>query len=314
MKHILHKSMLCLLLLAGICISLNGLEVFNYNGDADYYKLSSLRTEKQVIFTTERFKHDKQLNERWQGINLQDWLRKNEYDGFQSIRFESEDNYMVRIHKAELDSMPGYIVLAKDGKMLDSTEVRVIFPKQRDMFWVRGLSRIYLEDFKAAPPPRQIFVWEAEQAQLQLTNSLEPFEQIKGYFFDQVMSKLMHTDTGSVILVSRDGLKTRLEYPKHLKGSVFELTKDNNLNLISPIIPPGMWLKDVVYLQAGPYALIRQDFLYRLPYLYELLQWSKPDRIDEIVRAVTARKTVSLESLSAPDAEPFIPGDWIELP
>jgi hypothetical protein len=308
-KILLSLAMFSCLLVS----SLPGLEVYTINQGVQYYSLDILRQTRQESFTTKRFKHEQNLVETWEGLSLQKWLEERNYTDFQSIRFESADNYMVRIHKAELDSMPGYLVLKKDGKWLDSTEVRVIFPAQRDMFWVRGVARIYLEDFQPAPPPRQIFVWDSISKKLSLQHHPKPFIKIEGFSFDNVMRSVFYQDTGSVILVSRDGIKQRLEYPKHLKGAVLEVTEDGAINLKSPVIPAGMWLKDVVFVQCGPYSVVKYDFLYRLPYLDQLLDWKTFSDDKMVTRSAASKARVSLESLYQPDAKPFEPDEWIEL-
>jgi len=201
---------------------LSGLELYTHDGKNYQFSLEKLRISKLDNFTTTRVKHEKKLVENWQGLNLQSWMEENKFTDFQSLRFESADNYMVRIHKVELDSMRGFIVLKKDGALLDSREIRIIFPAHRDMYWVRGVAKIFLEDFKPTPPPHQIFIWDAEKPKLILHKEPKPFAGIEGYYIDELMAKLFYQDTGSVVIVSRDGLKSRLEYPKHLQGSVLE--------------------------------------------------------------------------------------------
>jgi len=297
-----------------LCLHLDALLLYTMEGQELEFSLPQLRALKQESFSTNRTKNNQPLVEKWAGLNLQNWLASMNYNEYQSIRFESTDNYMIRIHRAELDSMPGYIALSRKKTFLDSSEVRLIFPSQRDMYWVRGLARIYLEDFKPAPPPRQIFIWENETAKLSLLNEPKPFTKISGYSFDAVMQEVFHTDAGSVIIVSRDGLKARLEYPKHLQGSVLEKKADGTLNLKSPVIPAGMWLKDIVYLQCGTVATIRSDYLYRLPALRGLLTWKEDALSDQVIRVRANRQAVSLESLSDPDQPPLTQEEWLELP
>jgi hypothetical protein len=295
-------------------INLNALDVYDVKGGITKYPLSSLQTEKLVNFETNRHKDGKDIKETWQGIPLQKWLSQHQYTDFQSIRLESTDNYMVRIHKAELDSMPGYLALKKDNKLLDSLEIRVIFPKQRDMFWVRGIQSIFLEDFKPIPHPNQIFIWDTEMASLTFYKELPIFKALSGYEFNEIMRTVFHQDTGSVVIVSRDGLKSRLEYPKHLQDAVLEKMEDGTINLKSPTIPAGMWLKDVIYLQCGPYAVIKHDYLYRLHSLYKLLDWKEITPSEQIIKANVTKQTQRIDTLTLPDAIPFKAGEWIELP
>jgi hypothetical protein len=109
-------------------------------------------------------------------------------------------------------------------------------------------------------------------------------------------------------------LKSRLEYPRHLKGAVLETAKDEAINLKSPSIPAGMWLKDVVFMQCGPYALIRQDFIYQLPSLGKSLGWPEMLPTAKIIRATTHKASIPLEYLYLPDSLPLTSDEWIELP
>jgi hypothetical protein len=294
--------------------ALHSLDVYNTDSSLRSYDLPRLKSYTQEDFQTVRQKDGKTLTEKWQGINLHNWIKDNEFGSFQSIRLESNDNYMVRIHKAELDTMQGFIALKKENAVLDSTEIRVIFPAHRDMFWVRGVTRIYLEDFKPVPPPAQIFIWDSVSSKLELILEPAPFVKISGYTFDEIMRKVFRLDEGSVVIVSRDGLKSRLEYPRHLKGSVLEKTADNDLNLKSPVIPAGMWLKDIVYIQCGPYAVLKHDFIYRIPALAKTLDWQDISIIGSVIKAGVRREDVALESLYLPGAIPLSAEEWIELP
>jgi len=292
--------------------TLYAIEVYSIDGTMHKFNIEQLRKSSLVKFTTERHKDGLDLQENWQGLDLQKWLQENRIYDFQSIRFESADNYMVRIHKAEMDSMRGYIALYKDDKVLENKEVRVIFPKHRDMYWVRGVEKIYLEDFKKLPPPDRIFIWDVIASQLSINT--ENFSKgYPGYVFDDVMQKIFRSDTGSVVLVSRDGLKTRLEYPKHLLGSFMEKDNEGSVNLKSSILPSGMLLKDIVYIQCGPYATIKYDYLYQLPTLYKILEWDNLKSPNIVIKASVAKSEVPLESLFQPDSKPFEVNEWIEL-
>jgi hypothetical protein len=293
---------------------LSAIDIYGTDNSNCSYDISQLRDLPLERFQTTRQKDGKELLENWQGINLRKWLDDDKFGSYQSIRFESSDNYMVRIHKAELDTMKGFIALQRENAMLDSTEIRVIFPAHREMYWVRGVARIYLEDFKPVPPPAQIFIWDSLESKLQLSSNPPPFTRISGFSFDDVMRKIFRMDEGSVVIASRDGLKSRLEYPRHLRGSVLEKTADNELNLKSPVIPAGMWLKDIVYIQCGPYAVLKHDFIYRLTALAKTLDWQDISIAGSVIKAGVRREDVALESLFLPGAIPLSAEEWIELP
>lgn len=305
------------ILLLGItiisCCVLNGIEVTNKSGVSSIISFQKLNSHPLESFQSKRHKDGKDIIDNWKGIPLQQWLIEEKLNDFQSIRFESDDNYMVRIHKAEMDTMPGYIALWQNNTPIDSTEIRVIFPKQRDMFWVRGIVRIILEDYRPIPKPRQLFIAENALSKIPLVNNPKPFVDIKGYSFDTIMEDIFCDTEESVVLITRDGLRLRLEYPKHLKGAVIELTKDGKYNLKSPNIPGGMWLKDITYIQSGPYAIIRRGYLTELASLYKLLEWKAPANLQINIKINAVIKDIALYQIEELSKYDFRNDEWLEL-
>jgi len=307
------KTLLILMMTVPITL-LTALEVVSTFNEISSYTLEELQKTELESFETSREKNGGQITESWQGVNLQKWLSGLGFTQFQSIRFESPDNYMVRITKAEYDSMPGYIALRRGEEWLDAKGIRVIFPAQREMYWIRGLYRIYVESSSFLSPPKRIYVWDAKVAKLDSVNVIEPWGRFSGYSFNQLMSEFFHLQAGSVLMVSRDGLKANPDYQQHLKDALLEVAQDGSLNLVSGLIPTGMWLKDIVYLQCDSVAVIRHDFLYRLPSLYEILDWNKLIFTGKLIRVSDTRTETAIEDLYLPDAELLRPEEWLELP
>jgi len=293
---------------------LSALDVIADTGETVSFSLDDLMKAELESFDTSREKNGEQTTESWQGINLQKWLSGLGFTQFQSVRFESPDNYMVRITKAEYDSMPGYIALRRGEEWLDANGIRVIFPAQREMYWIRGLYRIYVESSSFLSPPKRIYVWDAIVAKLDSVNVIEPWGRFSGYSFNQLMSEIFQLQAGSVLMVSRDGLKANPDYQQHLKDALLEVAQDGSLNLVSGLIPTGMWLKDIVYLQCDSVAVIRHDFLYRLPFLYDTLNWNELTFTGKVIRVSDTRTETAIEDLYLPDAEPLTSEEWLELP
>jgi hypothetical protein len=311
MKNLIALTLFCVL---ALCFSnLNCIEVINKSGVSTNISLKVLKAHNLENFQTKRHKDGRDIIDNWQGIPLQKWLLEEGFDDFQSIRFESDDRYMVRIHKAEMDTMPGWIALVQNNAPIDSSEIRIIFPKQRDMFWVRGIARIILEDYRPVPKPHQLFISDIAFAQIPLLTDPAPFKDIKGYNFDTIMEEIFCDNEESVVLVSRDGLRLRLEYPKHLKGAVIEFTKEGNYNLKSPNIPGGMWLKDITYMQSGPFAIIRKDFLSELVALYKLLEWKVPDNLQINIKVNTVTKEIPIYNAEDLSGFNFQQNEWLQL-
>lgn len=301
-----------LMLIVLYLTNLNSLQIFLKDISVQSFDLSTLREFEQQNFVTIRDKNGKQINENWIGINLNNWLSSMNLNEFENIRFESADNYIIQLHKAELDTMNGFIALKRENLLLDESEIRLIFPDSRDMYWVRGISKIYLEEFIPIPSPQKIYTWEAVYSGI-LGKKATTFNNTKGYNIDDLMHSYFRMDSGSVVFVSRDGLKARYDYAKHLKGSVIDDSVDSTLNLMSPILPHGLWLKDIVYIQSGPYAIIKYDYLYRLTYLAELLQWDSFNHNQILVKSEKQLHHVPLETIYEVLKTPLTMDQWIEL-
>lgn len=290
------------------------LEVYNPGGEMVSYDWDALRQHQLEDFETHRERNEVIVTDSWQGINLQKWLQENKHTAFKSLRFESTDNYMVRISRAEYDSLRGYIALKRDGKWLESRDIRVIFPDLREMYWIRKVDKILLEEYKPAPSPQQIYVWDAVKLKLELKTKTIYQQEVSGYLFEDVLKDFLQAVEGPIVLYARDGLKNNLDYPQHLKDALLEVGEDGSLNLRSPVLPAGMWLRDIVYLQCGSVAVIRYDFIYMLPALYNALGWSDKTPADTVFRVSDQREEVLLEKLYLPDAQPFTTDEWLELP
>ncbi|HCM15466.1 MAG TPA: hypothetical protein DHW79_05915, partial [Candidatus Cloacimonas sp.] len=91
--------------------------------------------------------------------------------------------------------------------------------------------------------------------------------------FDDFVVELSDLPIKDVVIYSRDGLIQTLSYPGQLAGAVLERTEEGALNLKSPQIPGGMWMKDISYLQVDYQALIDTDNASVLIPVAKALQW-----------------------------------------
>ena len=305
------------ILLIAMCLTASCLNsilvVMDKAGNKTTFSYQQLLRQPLQDFSATKSKNGKVTTEYYTGFSLRDWLAKNGFTDYQTLKLEGADNYMIRQNKADIDTIPAFLALYKDKVALDSTQVRAVFPTLREMYWIWGVNSITLEDFKPMEKPKLLRIMKTEFSHYNLTQDPAPFKDFKGYNLDDILAKSLYVTDGSVVFVCRDGLKSRLEYPKHLKGAVLEETAAGVYNLKSPLIPAGMWLKDVVFIQYGYMGILADNYLDKLGNLYQQLGWfDNPQQSDKWT--LRTAKSVSTEyTVKELAGKQLLPGMWLEL-
>ncbi|MBP7205939.1 MAG: hypothetical protein KBA54_05415 [Candidatus Cloacimonetes bacterium] len=292
----MNKLLICLIL--GSFTLLGAITVTDTKGFTQSHDYSDLASLPREEFTTVREKEGETRIDTWQGIRFDLWLKANLDKPFKVIRLESADRYMVSFSQAEFDTLASWLVFAQNGKTLPEDQLRVIFPSLRDMKWVRGLDRVVLEDFDPLGMPSRFEFMDARLESAALVVNPEPFINLRGYFFADLLPLSSRQDSLPAILYSADGMKLALEYPRHLEGAILELT-DEGFNLKSPVIPGGMWLKNIVYIQLGDFALIHPGNLEALIALNRVLDWKLGPDVHFVVHKEGGDQRITLNDVLA---------------
>lgn len=265
------KKLLLFLILSSVAW-LGSVTVTGPQGFSQTFSYQELASLPRQEVTTIRVKDEETKTDTWQGIRFDHWLRANLEQPFKIIRLESADRYLVSFSLAKFDTLASWLVFAQNGKTFPDEGLRVIFPSLRDMKWVRDLDRVVLEDFDPLGMPSRFEFLDQRLDSSALQKDPAPFINMNGYYFADLLPLSARKDTMGVILYSADGMKLTLEYPRHLENAVIEPT-DDGFNLKSPAIPGGMWLKNIVYIQLGDFALIHPGNLNALIALNRVLDW-----------------------------------------
>ena len=275
------KNIALILLLSLLCSLSFALDLVLKDGrilsfpNADFAKLN------QEDITTFRTREEGIRTDNWKGIRFDNWLKENKLRDFSTIRFESDDRYLISFEKVAFDTTACWLVTQNDKEIFAPENYRIIFPNLMQNHWVRNISRVVLEDFRPIALPHRIYFmdgakqqnWSPELQNLKLQFEPKPFVNIHGYFFEDLMQALKSGKKADVVFYSADGFKLRLAYPTHLKGAVLELTEAGKLNLKSPQIPGGMWVKDIIYIQIGKHAVMQKQAINRLIDLNQNFGW-----------------------------------------
>lgn len=274
---------LWLVLVLSLSFSLSfGLDLVLKDGKLLSFPNADFALLPQTEITTFRTREEGTRKDVWKGIRFDNWLKENKLRDFSTIRFESDDRYMMSFEKVVFDTTSCWLVTQNDKEIFKPENYRVIFPNLTQNYWVRNISRVVLEDFRPIPLPKRIYMmdgsdsrnWSPDLQSLNLHFEPKPFVNIHAYVWEELMQSLGSGKKADVVFFSADGFKLRLAYPTHLKGAVLELTDTGELNLKSPQIPGGMWVKDIIYIQIGKAALLRKDALNRLIDLNQNFHWN----------------------------------------
>ncbi|MFC1898178.1 molybdopterin-dependent oxidoreductase [Candidatus Cloacimonadota bacterium] len=264
------------LLLLLISIALSSITFIDRENSFDI-SLEKLQSYQQTDMETHREKDGKIKDDKWSGATLKDILHEFQIEDFDQLKFTSEDNYQVRLSSQEIEEYSPIIALNRNGNSLNEEKLRLVVPQIRDMFWIQGITTITIEKENEFPLPYTLFVAEQIISQLDIKANPKPFTKVSGYYFIDLVAGVFPMLKGEFLLVSADGVSHNLDFDKYLKNAVLIIDEDK-LNLQSPDMPGGMWIKNLVYIQMFDRAVFFKDQIHNLHSLSKLLGWKKlPD-------------------------------------
>ncbi|MDD2331314.1 MAG: hypothetical protein PHI68_01535 [Candidatus Cloacimonetes bacterium] len=264
------KQMVLSIMLIWLVSCLSSLEICDPQGNIRIYNQKELEALPQEAFITNVQRGTSQVTNHWKGIKLLPWLNELDLIGWHSITFVSIDGYEISMHRAELESMPVWLAFSQNDLIFALDELRLVFPELRDRFWVRALAKIQLVGYEPAPAPHQIRIVKSLAAYLEekiLPDANGSINCLK------LMNQEFHSSEGSLIILDKKLRKLRLEYDKTLKNASLVVNSEALAELELPDLSSSLLPREIVYLQAGPYALLQADQYPRLLELGEALGW-----------------------------------------
>ncbi|HHE37935.1 MAG TPA: hypothetical protein ENL20_05110 [Candidatus Cloacimonetes bacterium] len=257
-------------------LNLHSLEIKTDNESLPI-SIEKLQEFEQLEITTTREKNDKIKIDIWSGVDLISLLKVNEINDFAQLKFISDDNYLVRLKKKEILQTKPIIALQRNGNDLQINEIRLVVPEMRDMFWIRNLKTIEVELLQEAIFPNTIFLAENNLEKKQIRKDPEPFVDVSGYFFNDLIENIFPFLDGEFLIVGRDGVQHNLDYQTYLEKAslIFE---DGKYDLKSPSMPAGMWIKEIAYIQLFDRGILFMEPFENWKQIKELLKWNNvPD-------------------------------------
>jgi len=227
-----------------------------------------------------------------QGITIQSILAEFNIERYDELKFTSDDNYMVRIKKADILKHDPILAFKRNDKQLSSEKIRLVIPGMRDMFWIQGVVQIETLNSSKMQFPHTLFFAENILSKKDLQIELEPFVDVSGYLFPQLIEDIFPLMQEEILVVGKDGVQHLLDYQKYLKKAVL-VANEGTFNLQSPDMPAGMWIKSIVYVQQFDRAVFFISHFQDLSQIARLLEWQN---IPAKINIIMENKTQEIDS------------------
>lgn len=255
-----------------LCITgLQALQVIHENNEYQLV-LEEFSQYTQRSFTTQREKDDEIKRDIWEGITVLSILAEFNIEKYDELKFTSDDNYMVRIKKADILKHDPILAFKRNGIKLPPENIRLVIPGMRDMFWIQGIVHIETLNSIKTQFPYTLFIAENILRKKDLQTELEPFVDVSGYHFSQLIEDVFPLMQEEILVVGKDGVRHLLDYQKYLKNAVL-VANEGAFTLQSPDMPAGMWIKNIAYVQQFDRAIFFKSHFKNLNKLAQLLDW-----------------------------------------
>ena len=214
-------------------------------------------------------------------------ISRSNIEKYNELKFTSDDNYMVRIKKADILKHDPILAFKRNSRKLSPENIRLVIPDMRDMFWIQGVVCIETLNSIKMQFPHTLYIAENILRKKNLQTELEPFVDVTGYHFSQLIEDVFPLMQEEILVVGKDGVKHLLDYQKYLKNAIL-ITNEGAFTLQSPDMPAGMWIKDIAYIQQFYKAIFFKSHFKDLSQIVQLLEW---EDIPEKIMIITENET-----------------------
>ncbi|MFO7896970.1 MAG: hypothetical protein R6U84_08560 [Candidatus Cloacimonadales bacterium] len=295
------KKILFIGVLAMLISNLFALKLINA-GSSIQIELADLESREQITYQTKIIKNDQPKNDDWRGIDLISLLEENEIKDYAQLKFYSEDNYMVRLSRAEIYANKPLIALERNGEKLPPEKIRLVVKNMRDMYWISDIAFVETESAFQLQLPRIIIFAEKIFQGLERVE-LPPFKAASGYKFPALISSVF-PPSAPFYISGRDGVSHIYSYEEYLSEAVL-IESDGKYDLKSVQMPGGMWIDDIAIIVVGETAIVFQNQFDNSRQIAELLGFG------EYPAQLKARSKDATEILDV--ATPFAAEAWANI-
>ncbi|AOY76268.1 molybdopterin-dependent oxidoreductase [Clostridium formicaceticum] len=207
------------------------------------------------------------------------------------IRLVAGDGYSIEVPKEILDKRDILLVYEVDDAPLGPKEkpIRIIIPEERAMYWVSNLATIeILETIEQAETNKIIFLETVKE-----TISLEDYpyyDSTDKAIKTQALLEQLEGDTSSqsIYIKAVDGLEKNETFPI-FKEAYIKVTGADAPAFLSPDMPKGMHVKDILYFSHASTAWVSYDQTKEMIEI-KVLNGHEGILIEEILKEIGVKK------------------------
>ena len=135
--------------------------------------------------------------------------------------------------------------MERNSVALEYTRLRLVSEKMIDMFWIAGIEGIREVSEMPFLIPNRVYPYHTILEQVRLHVNPAPFVDVRGYRVRDIVRLLSNDADIDVRLVSKDGIEQILSFKDYFYNAILAI-EGESYNILSPDMPTGMWLKDVM--------------------------------------------------------------------
>ncbi len=175
------------------------------------------------------------------------------YDNIKSLRLIAGDGYAIEVPAEIIKNRDIILAYKINGEPLDerTKPVRAVIPEERSMYWVRNVIEIKIVDIVKTASIKELLFMETAFSELEKHDytyyesldkavKVEEFVDLAGF----------STESRTITMKAADGFNKNEDEDVFLSGYI-KITGDHAPLFLSPDIPKGMHVKDLLFVEYG---------------------------------------------------------------
>ena len=182
-------------------------------------------------------------------------------EDLKAMQLIAGDGYSIEIPEPVLKNRQIILVYEINGEPLPDKvkPVRVIIPEERAMYWIKNLTKINIIEMVKTVDIDSLVVLETAVNQVEKVDYTYYESEDKAVNVANLVDQIgLNTDKRTIAFTAADGYE-KDEQVDIFRDGYIKITGDHAPMFLSPDIPKGMYVKDVLYVGYGSTSLASID-------------------------------------------------------
>jgi hypothetical protein len=202
-------------------------------------------TFEKVDLLTIREKNENRREDLWRGFYLRNIIDRFDPQRWDTIEFLSDDNYMVRLSKSEIEASNPIMAISRNGVDMPAPQKRLVSGKLAEMFWIANITRVTFYQNTRQKDIIQTISAQELLPRLRLYRDPAPFVNVTGYKVSDIVTYFALDSDFDVRIVTKDGIEQVLPYQRYFRDAYIMRSISDNVpiyRIMSEQMPTGMWM------------------------------------------------------------------------